>query len=51
MKEKYQFAEAKEAFYKWEEEMKVPNLSDDDRLLWCFGYVTAMNRRSDDETK
>lgn len=50
MEDKTQLAEATEAFYEWEEKMKVPNLSDDHRLLWCFGYVEAMNRRSNNET-
>ena len=32
-------AEATEAFYKWEKMFDVKDLSDEDRLLWCAGYV------------
>lgn len=31
-------AEANEAFYAWEEKYGAPDMSDDDRVIWCIGY-------------
>lgn len=41
-----QWADATEAFYKWEEETGRASvgigMSDYDRILWCQGYTEAM---------
>lgn len=36
------YAEANAAFYSWEIKHPEKNLSDDDRLLWCEGYVAHL---------
>jgi hypothetical protein len=41
MKTKDLFAEANEAFYKWEEQGNFTNLSDDDRVKWVESYLYA----------
>lgn len=41
MKTKDLFAEANEAFYKWEEDNNFTNLSDDDRVKWVESYIYA----------
>jgi hypothetical protein len=41
MKTKELFAEANEAFYKWEEENNFTDLSDDDRVKWVESYLYA----------
>jgi hypothetical protein len=30
---------AKDAFYEWETEFNMQDLSDDDMRIWCAGYV------------
>ena len=42
------FAKANEAFYEWEEENGFSNLSDDARIMWCYGYINAMEELTDD---
>lgn len=32
-------AEATQAFYKWESAFPSTGLSDEDRIIWCMGYV------------
>lgn len=34
--------EAIDAFYAWEIANDIDNLSDDDRGIWCEGYVQAI---------
>ena len=41
------FAEANEAFYEWEEENGVTGLSDDARIMWCYGYITHQENTGD----
>jgi hypothetical protein len=36
------YAEANAAFYNWEIKHPEKNLSDDDRLIWCHGYVARL---------
>lgn len=36
------YAEANAAFYNWEIKHPEKNLSDDDRLIWCHGYVAHL---------
>jgi hypothetical protein len=36
------WAQANEAFYEWEEENGFSGLSDDARVMWCYGYINAM---------
>ncbi len=33
--------EANQAFYEWEEETEQEGLTDEDRILWCEGYMYA----------
>jgi len=32
-------AEANQAFYDWEERGNITTMSDDDRIIFCIGYV------------
>lgn len=39
--------EANEAFYKWEEQLNLTNLSDDERLMWIAGYLEGKGEQHD----
>ena len=36
--------EAKETFYKWEQMTERKDLSDDDRIMWCQGYIWGITK-------
>lgn len=36
--------QAKEVFYKWEQVSERTDLSDDDRIMWCNGYIWGITK-------
>jgi hypothetical protein len=42
------WAKANAAFYEWEEENGFSGLSDDARIMFCYGYINAMEENIND---
>jgi hypothetical protein len=42
------WAKANAAFYEWEEENGFSGLSDDTRIMFCYGYIIAMEEKAND---
>ena len=43
IEQEVKWAKATDAFYKWEEETEVDDLGDEERLIWCEGFIYALD--------
>ena len=45
------WVEAIKAFYEWEEATGQTDLGDEERLIWCEGYIYCMEKQNENQTR